>query len=786
MKNNRKEYGKIWVAALFLTLIACVLYCIVITYVVENWVQQNGGDLIAPAYLAHFADLTEKRFAGTMEEFQENSIVATNEDLWNMYYQTVNDKVQPGGFLMGESGFIFYKSGGVSVYDLATVLWIADKDGNIVLPGDYTVFHHEKEWVLADMAACFSEEDLQKITQIKCEAMNRPPFPGHTIEMTKYVMRDGICYPLQIVVTKEDGEVLIFEGTPDFEITTSELVTDASYEWWDEPQDITDPNYREIKEYTQKVLAGHTAGEKYDAVKMLSSWGKIGNKYLKTTQYILNDGEYLLCKGELSDYGYFLQTVIWLGWVIIAVAAVFIAAVVTLLRRRKLQKAEYERAITNALAHDYKSSLMIQRGYAENLIYGVSEEKKSLYEQKIMDEIDKMDLRTERLLSLFRTNAGGQPVREEEINVETLCRELIQNYEEVSRKRGLTWKFEEGASRETDQNTIDKDSTGKSAQLTGKVSSEPQSKSMIILGDKVLLSMALDNLIHNACKYSLADSEILLRFTKNSLTIENQWQPVEKFLKKPALFWEPYVTGDDARTSRNSGIGLAAARQILERMHLKLSVKVDREEIAFMVKKRSKGKKSKGSGSKVLSMFLMMLMMFPGCGTQRQVSIPADEVQVDRLYYYEYNGTKGIFLLTKAPAYTKGGGCEYKYGKKAVNLNYYAVADGSKVDNNPGESYLFQYDLAGQTKLFLNGKEVWNAENGTASRDVPAYVIEAAKQSAARKQGDTAHNYSFTYGSREGEIYMNDGNGVVMTWDLDGNVLSVRDDSYLKDPYWSK
>ena len=75
MKNNRKEYGKIWVAALFLTLIACVLYCIVITYVVENWVQQNGGDLIAPAYLAHFADLTEKRFAGTMEEFQENSIV---------------------------------------------------------------------------------------------------------------------------------------------------------------------------------------------------------------------------------------------------------------------------------------------------------------------------------------------------------------------------------------------------------------------------------------------------------------------------------------------------------------------------------------------------------------------------------------------------------------------------------------------------------------------------------------------------------------------------------------
>ncbi|MBR1852875.1 MAG: HAMP domain-containing histidine kinase [Lachnospiraceae bacterium] len=581
MKNNWKKYEKIWFTAFLLTLIVCALYRIAITYMVENWVVQNGGDLIAPAYLAHFADLTEKRFAGNVEEIQENSIVATKEDLWNTYYQVVNDKVEPGGFLMGESGFVFYKSGGVSVYDLATVLWIADKDGNIVLRGDYTVFWQEKKRVLVDMADCFSEEDLQKLTQIKSESMDRPPYHDHTIEMTKYVVRDGICYPLLIVVTKEDGEVFRFEGTPNFDVTGYELVTDASYEWWDETQDIADPNYQEIKEYTKTILTGHTAGEKYDAVKIVSSRRKIGNKYLKTTQYILNDGEYLLCKGELSDYSHFLELVVWLGWLDITLVAVVIAAMFTLFKRRKLQKIEYERAITNALAHDYKSSLMIQRGYAENLLYGVSEDKKTMYEQKIMDEIDKMDLRTERLLSMFRANAGGQPVMEEEIDVEALCRELVRNYEELSRKRGLTWKFErtaDGAGSRTDNGNAGKD----------------DGVSLILYGDKVLLSMALDNLINNACKYSLEDSEILLRFTKDSLTIENQWQPVEKFLKKPALFWEPYVTDDDARTSRNSGIGLSAAKQILERMHLKLSVKADREEIMFTVKKGSKGQKGKG------------------------------------------------------------------------------------------------------------------------------------------------------------------------------------------------
>lgn len=550
-----KKYLKIWVTALFVTLIVCALYRTAASYVVENWVIQNGGDLIPAQYLTHFADLTEKRFSGTLEEIEGNSIAATSEDLWITYYQVVNDMSSPAYFLMSDGGLALMKNGGVSVYDLARVIWIADKDGNIVLPGDYTVFYQGNRRVMADMRSCFSEEEMRELTQLKYE-VDVPPFKQHTILMREYVIKDGICYPLMITVTKENGEEISYEGSPAFDITGYEHVKDAAYVWMDNLQRFDNPDYQEIKQYTKNVLAAHSAGQKYDSMQTgITQWGKRKDKYLKVTEYVLNDGEYLLCKGEISNYGRFLRTVTFLGWGVICVIALLLTAMITFFRQKKYQKAEYERAVTNALAHDYKSSLMIQRGYAENLLYGVSEEKKHLYEQKIMDEIDKMDLRTERLLSMFRADAGAQPVTDEEIDVEALCRELVQHYAEVSQKRRVTWRF------------------------------ETDSVSMICRGDKILCSMAFDNLINNACRYSLAESEILLRFTKDRVTIENRWQPVEKFLKKPKLFWEPYVTGDDARTSGNSGIGLTVSRQILRRMHMKLSVNADAEKIQFIVKR---------------------------------------------------------------------------------------------------------------------------------------------------------------------------------------------------------
>ena len=755
-----KKYLKIWVTALFVTLIVCALYRTAAFYVVENWVIQNGGDLVPAQYLTHFADLTEKRFAGTLEEIEGNSIAATSEDLWITYYQVVNDMSSPSYFLMSDGGLALMKNGGVSVYDLARVIWIADKDGNIVLPGDYTVFYQGNRRVMADMRVCFSEEELRELTQLKYEA-DIPPFKQHTILMREYVIKDGICYPLTITVTKENGEEVSYEGSPAFDITGYEHVKDAAYVWMDNLQRFDNPDYQEIKQYTQSVLAAHSAGQKYDSMQNgTTQWGKRENKYLKVTEYVLNDGEYLLCKGEISNYGRFLRAVTFLGWGVIWVIALLLTAMITFFRQKKHQKAEYERAVTNALAHDYKSSLMIQRGYAENLLYGVSEEKKHLYEQKIMDEIDKMDLRTERLLSMFHASAGGDLMTEEEIDVEEICRELVTNYEELSGKRGLTWRFGENES---------------AGQETPK-----ERGAFCIKADKTLLSMALDNLINNACKYSLQGSEILLTFTQDSLTIENKWQPIEKFIKHPKLFWEPYVTGSDARTARNSGVGLFAARQIFKRMGLILSVKADQEKVRFTVKHKEK---RKGKRNKTfLTGLLFLLIVFAGCGRE---SIPTDEIEVVKLYHYEYDGKDGLFMMTKVPVYSTGCACEYQYGKKVISVNYSRRADGVRTENNEGSGYVLQYDLQEQTKLRINGKEVWNAQNSTASTEVPAYVTELLKTNAELAEKGVAERVSATYDASEGKVDIWDSAGLTASYDLEGNPIYHRENS-VKDSYWNK
>lgn len=757
-----KKYLKIWVTALFVTLIVCALYRTAASYVVENWVIQNGGDLIPAQYLTHFADLTEKRFSGTLEEIEGNSIAATSEDLWITYYQVVNDMSSPAYFLMSDGGLALMKNGGVSVYDLARVIWIADKDGNIVLPGDYTVFYQGNRRVMADMRSCFSEEEMRELTQLKYE-VDVPPFKQHTILMREYVIKDGICYPLMITVTKENGEEISYEGSPAFDITGYEHVKDAAYVWMDNLQRFDNPDYQEIKQYTKNVLAAHSAGQKYDSMQTgITQWGKRKDKYLKVTEYVLNDGEYLLCKGEISNYGRFLRTVTFLGWGVICVIALLLTAMITFFRQKKYQKAEYERAVTNALAHDYKSSLMIQRGYAENLLYGVSEEKKHLYEQKIMDEIDKMDLRTERLLSMFRASAGGSLETEEEIDVEGLCRKLVTNYEELSRKRGLTWSFGEQKSPE---------------QKSPEQGTSKGRGAFCIKADRVLLSMALDNLINNACKYSLQDSEILLDFTRDSFSIRNRWQPVEKFIKHPKLFWEPYVTGSDARTSRNSGIGLFAAQQILKRMGFVLSVKADKEKVCFMVKRR--GKRSKT----FLTVLLLLMIALAGCGRER---IPAAEIEVVKLIHYEYDGTDGIFMMTKVPIYSTGCACEPQYGKKVISVNYSRRADGVKAENSDGSGYVFQYDLEGQTKLLINGKEVWNAEKSTASIDVPAYVTQLLGTNAELEARGATERVSATYDASEGKVDIWDSVGLTASYDLDGNLLYQREDSIKDDAYWNK
>ena len=262
-----------------------------------------------------------------------------------------------------------------------------------------------------------------------------------------------------------------------------------------------------------------------------------------------------MCYTEIIDYSGLLTFARIVGCLIIILICAVTCLILCLRAKRRRQRAEYERSVTNALAHNYKSSLMIVRSCAENLIAGVSEEKKAQYEKKIISETDRMNESTEKILSFYRTGAAGYEPASDQIDAGLICRDLIGKYESTSESRNLKWEVDD-------------------------------KEKFSFKGDAVLFSMAMDNLIGNAAKYALPDSIIYIRTFKDGLILENSWKPVDKFIKKPARFFDAFVTGDDTPGRSNSGLGLSVAKDLLGRMGLKISATADSEKVSFEIRKK--------------------------------------------------------------------------------------------------------------------------------------------------------------------------------------------------------
>nr|MCR5619113.1 HAMP domain-containing histidine kinase [Lachnospiraceae bacterium] len=372
----------------------------------------------------------------------------------------------------------------------------------------------------------------------------------------KYVCRDGIIYPLVITFIEKDGEKISFISDKPFAYDQSEVTESSECIFEDDMIDPLDPWYRLAKQLSDQSYAKYLSDPEHRQYPsdFTASVKGAHKTYIIRTSMETTDRN-ILCYTETIDYTGILKILRIAGCLIITLICTVIALILCLKARRKRQRAEYERSVTNALAHNYKSSLMIVRSCAENLIAGVSEEKKAQYEKKIMDETDKMNESTEKILSFYRTGAAGYEPASDQVDAAAVCRELIGKYESVTESRSIKWELD------------DKE----------KFSFE---------GDKLLFTMAMDNLIGNAAKYALSASIITVRTCKNGLSLENSWTPVDKFIKKPGRFFEAFVTGDDTPGRSNSGLGLSVAKDLLERMGLKISARADSSKVSFDIKKK--------------------------------------------------------------------------------------------------------------------------------------------------------------------------------------------------------
>ena len=557
IKRNKKEEPRIILFTAVICAVLCLIYIPFAKAAVLAFLYAYEPQDYNRQYMRQYLERYESIQDGTAED-PKSDFFDSAEDIANVLYSTVNDKSAYTGSMIGLAGkkglsFPLYRYGGA--------VWIAEREsGELMIGGDLLVLRDGGKRPLCDIRATFSDEECSRMCIYYNKIIESIEYVDDVIafdynspHVEKYVCRDGLIYPLVITFVEDGGENVTFVSDKPFEYDPSEVIESSECIIADEMLDPFDPQYDLAKQLSDESYEKFLANP--EQRRYPSNYTYTGSGATITRTSFETTDRHIVCYTEIIDYSGIIKFARTVGCVFIILICAVIALILCIKAKHKRQRAEYERSVTNALAHNYKSSLMIVRSCAENLIAGVSEEKKAQYEKKIMDETDRMNESTEKILSFYRTGAAGYEPASDKIDAGAVCRELIGKYESTSESRDLKWEVD------------DKD----------KFSFE---------GDAVLFTMAMDNLIGNAAKYALSGSTVNIRTGGSGVTLENSWKPVDKFIKKPARFFDAFVTGDDTPGRSNSGLGLSVAKDLLERMGLKISAKADSSKVYFDIKKK--------------------------------------------------------------------------------------------------------------------------------------------------------------------------------------------------------
>lgn len=237
-------------------------------------------------------------------------------------------------------------------------------------------------------------------------------------------------------------------------------------------------------------------------------------------------------------------------WCVIGSAVFsFLAAVILYQRKKHIwQQNAFCNTLTNAVAHDLKTPLMVISGMTENLKECVTEEKPLYYADQVTDTVAYMNRMIEDILNLNRMQHEKGLLRREWLDIQEVLEKVIERYQVPAAEKKLVITMTGGAKCK---------------------------------GDEALLREAFSNLIENAVRYTPEGEKITVEIHPHDVTITNTGVTLPKsFLCKA---FDPFAKGDVARSNRKgSGIGLSIAKNIFD-MHC-MACTIRSLENAVMVK----------------------------------------------------------------------------------------------------------------------------------------------------------------------------------------------------------
>ena len=222
-------------------------------------------------------------------------------------------------------------------------------------------------------------------------------------------------------------------------------------------------------------------------------------------------------------------------------------------RKNVVSKAKYamddfQRDLTNHLAHDIKTPLMAIGGYTENIMeVELTEDEKKQYLSAILDNIKFTDSIINKTLFL-NSIEGGSEIKPEKINVETVIKNTIKKYEPLLKEKGIKFTIEGNTE---------------------------------IKADKTSFENTIENLISNAVKYTAKNGTVKAACERKKLIITNTVD--EKINVKDLK--KPFVRGEKSRSNLGgNGLGLSIAERAAALNGFKLNISCTNTEFSAEIR----------------------------------------------------------------------------------------------------------------------------------------------------------------------------------------------------------
>ena len=209
--------------------------------------------------------------------------------------------------------------------------------------------------------------------------------------------------------------------------------------------------------------------------------------------------------------------------------------------KARYELEDYQRSLTNAMAHDLKSPLMILSGMAENLKENVHTEKREYYADEMLKNIADMNRMIEQSLGFSKLSQTGRIDRKTEVDMRAQTENLVRKYKELS---------------EAHEQRI---------SVTGEGTMH---------GNEAMLRQLADNLLQNAILHGEGGGQIEITVGKGTYQIQNTYtgllttEGAKKLLK-------PYTKEENRKRTGGHGLGLSIVNEIVKlhggKIHLKVA-----------------------------------------------------------------------------------------------------------------------------------------------------------------------------------------------------------------------